>query len=288
LTEILLAIDRWLDERDASQSLGVRTPAFGSRAVKRISNPPPARLSLRPPRTLNENPAGVSVSAVDPINQSEPPIPLVRRSIPDDYRTHFDKGTDPGVGASSSFATLEMDEAGEPVIGLYRSKLAPSPPVPVGSEERLKEAQARIDGATSADSVVSGLMHGLEALATRALVLSVRGRVFEGRAGSSSLGDSDGLRTLRVDANQPTVLETAIQAGYFLGHMPPTPWHQGLRQLFGDGEVYVGRIDVSGRPALLFVMAGLQTAFGATRRADELAHASSRALERIVRSRKQG
>jgi hypothetical protein len=43
---------------------------------------------------------------------------------------------------------------------------------------------------------------------------------------------------------------------------------------------------VSGRPTLVVLMSAFASAYLATRRADQLAQAASRALERIVRERK--
>jgi hypothetical protein len=297
LTEVLLAIELWLDERDAAQSAGLRTPAFGTKAVKRPSSPAPARLSLRPPRALVEDDSGVPISSSEPLrhepatSQSEPPIPLVRRSlVPEDRTVHerLRKGTDPGVGTGSVVLVPETDEAGQPVIGLFRAK--PPPPVQISGvpEETVREALARLDRARAPDEVVRALVFGLDALATRTLVLAARAGAYEGRAGSASLGDSDRLRRIRIEIGKSAVLETAGQAGYYLGMLPPTPTHDGLRELFGDGEVYVARIEASGRPALFLVIAGMETAFGATRCADELARAASRAIERIVLARKQG
>jgi hypothetical protein len=301
LTELLLAIDLWLDERDAEQSSVGRTPAFGSRAVRKPSQPPTGRLSLRPPRALVEDESGVPVgpersSASSSVSPSAPPIPLVRRSLapdtPAQAQERWRKGTDPGVGTGGPQEMLpETDDAGQPVIGLFRSKLYQEPAVAVQigvlADELVKAALGQLDDATRPDQVTAALVHGLEALATRVLVLAVRAGKYEARAGSAGLCNADELRTLRLDAGIPSVLETAAADGYYLGLMPPTSSHDRLRELFGDGEVYVARIDVSDRPALLFVMAGLETAFGATRRADELARAAGRALERIVRDRKR-
>jgi hypothetical protein len=297
LTEVLLAIELWLDERDAAQSTGLRTPAFGTKAVKRQSSPPAARLSLKPPRALVEDDSGIprsrSPRTDPPPSASEPPIPLVRRSLVPEERApeRLRKGTDPGVGTGNVVMIPETDESGDPVIGLFRAK----PPreqlsavqITGVAEETVREALSRLDGAAAPDEVVAALVFGLGALATRTLVLAARGGSYEGRGGSSSLGDSERLRRVRVEAGVSSVLETAAGTGYYLGLLPATPIHDGLRELFGDGEVYVARIEASGKAVLFLVIAGLETAFGATRRADELARAAGRAIERIVRARKQ-
>jgi len=75
--------------------------------------------------------------------------------------------------------------------------------------------------------------------------------------------------------------------------LPMTPSHAPLRELFGgdaEHEVYVVPVMVSGHPSLVVVseIARLGASVDATRRADQLALASARALERIVVSRKRG
>lgn len=310
LTEVLLALELWLDERDALQATPSRTPAFGTRAVKKPSQPPPGRLSLRPPRALDSDPTGVPVARTpartSPVGEtpSEPPIPLVRRSLPPDETRaaraaeRYRKGTDPGVGtrALQVVDLPETDEAGQPVIGLLRSKPPPpqvspqvSPSVHISgvADEIVREASERLETAETPDQVVSGLVHGLEALATRAAVFAIRGGAYEARAGSSGLGDPERLRSVRLPAGEPSVIETAAESGYYLGLLPGTRVHDALRELFGDTEVYVARIALGDRPVLFPVMAGLETAFGATRRADELARNAARALERILRQRKR-
>jgi hypothetical protein len=303
LTELLLALELWLDERDAAHSAIGRTPAFGTRAVRKPSQPPTGRLSFRPPRALVADESGVPIGSDRPggvrtagASPSEPPIPLVRRSlapaVPQQAHERWRKGTDPGVGSGGPRELVtETDDAGQPVIGLYRSKLHHEPvaAVQIGvlPDEIVKAALSRLEHASGADQVIAALVHGLEALATRVLVLAVRAGKYEARAGSAGLGDPERLRMLRLEADVPSVLEAAAADGYYLGLMPHTTIHEQLRELFGDGEIYVARIDVSDRPALLFVMAGLETAFGATRRADELARAAGAALERIVRERKR-
>jgi hypothetical protein len=51
-------------------------------------------------------------------------------------------------------------------------------------------------------------------------------------------------------------------------------------------EVYVAPAIVAERPALVLLMAGFGPSLEATRRADRLTQAASRAIERIVRARK--
>jgi hypothetical protein len=116
----------------------------------------------------------------------------------------------------------------------------------------------------------------------------VRGKVFEGRE-SNDDGARAQIRSLVVSADRPSVLLTATQAGSYVGPVPETRVHADLARLLGGftEQIAVGTVLVSGRAALVYVMAGFDTAFLATRRAGELSQAAGKALERIVRKRRK-
>jgi hypothetical protein len=84
------------------------------------------------------------------------------------------------------------------------------------------------------------------------------------------------------------VLDRAIGEGAYLGRLVPADANDALQEWLGPsvGEVYARPVVVSGRPALVLLLASLQTSALATRRADELARAGGTALERILLARK--
>jgi hypothetical protein len=142
--------------------------------------------------------------------------------------------------------------------------------------------------ASTPEDVVAIVVKGLARVARRVIVLAVRGKVFEGRD-TNEPSVRDAVRALVVSGDRPSVLLTASQTGEYLGPMPQTLVHQDLYRLLGEpsGDIAVGSITVSGRAALLYAVAGLDTAYLATRRGAAIAEASGKALERILRQRGQ-
>ncbi|HVU03130.1 MAG TPA: hypothetical protein VHE30_15325 [Polyangiaceae bacterium] len=276
-----------------------RTPLFGVRAVER----PPSSV----PRAAVTRSATPMPAEARP---SEPPIPLVRvaSDIPAGPTTV--KGVAPQAAGASYASGVVVPKrsatpAAEPIIQLTRTKslvpaanasdssppdtLAGQPaPSPRSAPASLEAPLQELAEAKSAEDVVAILARALGAAARRVLVLAVRGKVFEGREASDpSLTDS--VRLLVVSADRPSVLLTASQTGQYVGPVPQTLVHQELFRLLGEpeGDIAVGSVAVSGRSALLWVAAGLDTAYLATRRGSALGDAAGKALERIVRDRKK-
>ena len=223
---------------------------------------------------------------------SGPPLPLVRRaqSVPDMKMPPVPVVKEP---------SLAMPDEDEPVLSLTRSKPRHTAPIPPPILEAppevplppLTASLEELEKAHNPDEVVTALVQGLAP--APALVLAVRGQAYEGRAGSAAL-DAQGVRRIRLAAGVPSVAETAVRQGYYLGTLPLTAVHGAIREVLGsdaDGEVYVTQVNVSNRPSLVVLMA-LTRALGgsveATRRADELCRAAGQALENIVVSKKRG
>jgi uncharacterized protein (UPF0548 family) len=221
---------------------------------------------------------------------SGPPLPLVRRAA--------------RSGANASLeAEDERDDApppsaredDEPVLSLTRSKprhTAPLPPPPMPPEPPSLEASlGELAKAQNPDEVVTALVAGLRP--APAIVLAVRGQAYEGRAGAALL-DAQGVRRIRLPAGVPSVAETAVRQGFYLGTLPLTATHGGIRDVLkrdADGEVYVTQVSVSSRPSLVVVIAlvkALGPSMQATRRVDELCRAAGHALESIVVTKKRG
>jgi hypothetical protein len=237
-----------------------RTPAFGSL----VSRPPPSVPTLRP--------AG-GESAPRP---SDAPIPLVRRASlpPAPVETH---------------ALLPVEP--EPVLSLTRPKapvdvVQSSRPVDlVPDDTAIAPALAALATAPDPDAVVQSLIDGVASVATAIAVFSVKAGTFQGRA-SRGVADPARLRALAIASTKPSVLETAIETGYYLGPLPPNETHAALGSLLGSRqEVCVSVVTVAGKPALLLVIAGFRSAFVATRRAEKLAKAAGDAFGRILRTR---
>jgi hypothetical protein len=256
-------------------------------------------------------------------NPSERPIPLVRVSGELPHAPATVKGVAPQGSASGHVSPVVVHTGtsnrtvSEPIIELTRAKsLAPpatvkgtgpstaplgsapdsttpsdsgddyggsGPPTPVEDSRR-----EELDEAKTPEDVVTVLVRGLSRVARRALVLAVRGKVFEGRDANDD-ATRVAIRSLVVSSDRPSVLLTAVQTGGYLGPIPETRVHADLaRPLAGFTEqIAVGTVLVSGRAALVYVIAGFDTAYLATRRAQDLALACGKTLERIVRGRRK-
>lgn len=289
--ELIAALDSALPAAPEPDEVSEHTPAFGTRALRRPSAPA-GRLSLAP---ADRPRARVSTEPREPDDEppKSAPIPLVRRSIEPPVAP-VRRGTNPGVGRAPRpevHWVEQHDDAGEPVIGLFRSKPPPPPESASleirGTPEELLDAGLRaIAAAVDADGVAHGLIEGASAAASQAIVLAARHGAFEGRHGSAGL-NLDRVRGLRIPADLASVLDTAARAGQFLGALPDDAVHAPLRGVFGGREIYATSVTLSGHLAMLLVLAELRGTFDATRRADRLAAAAGERLEAIVRARKR-
>jgi hypothetical protein len=214
-------------------------------------------------RVLRADPAAITAAlggTTPPRSPSAPPIPLVRKVVPDD----------------------------EPVLQLARPK-APRAAVPPGPLLPLGLAKAAFEQARTPDEVVTALVEGLAP--ARTLVLAVRATSYVGRGGSAAF-EREAVRRVQIVNSSPSVVQTAASAGFYLGVLPHTPPHAELRAFFGesDDEVYVVSVSASGHPTLVVVCepSALGASLESTRRIDALAAVAGQALERIVLRRKRG
>ncbi|MEZ4225691.1 MAG: hypothetical protein R3B13_32365 [Polyangiaceae bacterium] len=282
------ALEAWIDEMEAS--LGGKTPAFGTLVARRPSRTP-VRFSL-PPRPP------VAPRAV--LRESEPPpsqpIPLVKKTLEAAARPR--QTTSPGVGSiARPVIDVLADDEGEPVIGLYRSKPPPAlqadepPPQSIailGAPEEVFEA-AMSELATSEDPerIADLLAQGAISAASSALVLAVRAKRLLGRAVAGPVVELPDVRDIEIPRRLSRALDTALGTGHFLGSLPQDAVHAPLARVLGDGEVYLTRVSVYGRPTLLLALGRIISSFDASRRADQLAEQAARRLERIVELRKE-
>jgi hypothetical protein len=217
---------------------------------------------------------------------SGPPLPLIRKAPQQDEVTGSDE---PVLSLSRPKAEKKVTE---PIVlepsghesTAATSVVVDSQPEPV---EVVVEATER---AGAAEELVALLLRGMAPAPS--VVLSVRAGTYSGRAASPGL-PADRAQGIKLTAGAASVVETAVRTGLYLGALPHTPAHQGLRDLVGgdgDAEVYVIPVLASGHPTLVLVseIARLGPSVEATGRADELARAVGKALERIVMSKKRG
>jgi hypothetical protein len=230
----------------------------------------PVRLLRAREEVMREALRGLPGSATH-VAPSGPPLPLVRK------------------------APESQEDADEPVLSLARPKQTTgrkseaAAPKRAAPEELLVLLDA-IGRATMAEELAALLVRGMAPAPT--IVLSVKSGVYSGRAASPFL-PSEAVKRLKLEAGTPSIVETAARAGFYLGVLPRTAIHAPLRDAFGGGEgreLYVVPVLLSSHPTLMLVseIAVLGASVEASRRADELARAVARALERIVIEKKRG
>ena len=216
---------------------------------------------------------------------SGPPLPLVRRAVTGDLRA-------PSLGAAPRPTEPPMPEEApppsEPVLSLSRPKI-PAAVAALPLAVPLELARSAFEKTRTPDEIVEGLIFGLAP--ARTVVLAVRSGSYVGRAGSAGF-EREVVRKIEILNSSPSVVQTATRSGFYLGALPHTPAHDGLRALFGesDDEIYVASVSASGHPTLVVACdpGGLGGSVDATRRVDVLAIAAGQALERILVSRKRG
>ena len=245
---------------------------------------------LTHPRLTRLEEARVELKSPPRALPSEPPIPLVRRSL---------APARPWVGDAPEVSLIMPegeDFSPEPVLSLRRAKPLSAPERPREPEAagppwalEFEAAVAAIERAASPEQVVSGLCEGLRPV--RALVFAVRSTSFDVRGGSAALGAPGELRALSVPSGNGSLLDATARVGYYFG---PQAQLSALTSLVGrwgtpaDGDCYARTVNVSERPSLIVLMAGFRDSTEATRRADVLARTAGGVLENIVRSRKKG
>lgn len=261
-----------------------------------------AKVSVLPP---NRSPDALSSEAPIPLvkldtgARSDAPIPLVRRSmlpvrvpsvvpgkrsapppsvLPEAEGVALSwRSKPPPVDLVAGAAELNKQAARTPSV-------APRPAAPTSATVR-----ERLEDATSPEAVLEVLRDCLAPAAS--IVFAVKNASFDGRVASPAIEQRTSAKNISLLSHQPSVLETAVKSGFYLGPIPNTPNHRELREALPPdavNEVYVTVVTVSDRASLVWLLAGFEQSLDLTRRADEIALVSGRVLARILRERKRG
>ncbi|HEY6080574.1 MAG TPA: hypothetical protein VIW29_17290 [Polyangiaceae bacterium] len=225
--------------------------------------------------------------------RSDAPIPLVRRSM-------LPARAPSAVPAPRSVPPQSMPET-EGVALSWRSKPPPMDLIenvaaetsalarPSAAAPSPRTARERLESAAKPEEVLEVLRDAL--LPASSMVFAIKNASFDGRVASASVEQRTSIKQISVLSHQPSVLETAVKSGFYLGPIPNTPNHRELRDALppdAQNEAYVTIVTVSDRPSLVWLLAGFEQSLDLTRRADEVAQLAGRALTRILRERKRG
>lgn len=237
-------------------------------------------LPARPGADLGSD-APIPLVKLDSGARSDAPIPLVRRSLPPSPRAGAVPATE-GVSLSWRSKPPPADlVAGAEAERQAAAQISSVPPAP--------SARDRMEQASTPDAVLDVLRDCLGPAAS--IVFAVKNASFDGRVASPVVEARTQVKQISLLSHQPSVLETAVKSGFYLGPIPNTPNHRELRDALPPdavNEVYVTVVTVSDRPSLVWLLAGFEQSLDLTRRADEIALVAGRALARILRQRKKG
>jgi hypothetical protein len=239
-------------------------PSPAAPAVSFPSSPPPAM----PARTDAFVGAGSVARLSEP---PPPPAPAIPRApiVP---------------SPSPSKPTLELDPSELTPLPEERGPALPVPGATGATFASLAEILGAIARAVDRDAIIELALTAMLRVAERAAVFVVRREQFQGWVCNPAFGAEQQLRDVVVPQRMPSVLATAVAAGYYLGPIPGTAAHASLVGVMGRAsrEVSVVVVRVAGRPALLLLADELDDTLLGTRAMGEIASQVGAALERVV------
>jgi hypothetical protein len=286
LTVIERALERLATAAGPGPRQRLRTPALGS-ASPRFDAPtiqsssdvpiPLVRRSRSPVMTNNAEDAGRITR--DAIVLDPGSLPAARPSLADLSGSALDGVTIESlhVVIPRSAALPQIEEAPETLPLLTKTV--------VGLESVLDDLEC----AATRDDIVLAALRGMASVARRVGVFAVRRDAFTGWACTPSFATADEFRGIRIERRQDSVFSHAASEGWFFGTIPRNAVHEPLHTLLShvDTEVTIVAVRIQGRAAMLILGAQLIDTLIATRTAERVAHASAKALLRVLRSEKR-
>ncbi len=244
--------------------------------------------------------------------ESVPPIPLVRRPpLVTPAKPGTRRGLAPGPADNPAAAPVrgvrvvvprprDLEAApeartGAPTLtGEPLSPVANSPDLLHPGGSRMSLAVPAIDEFESVlgslavvddpEQVVESIAIGMAPITEELIVFAARAEGLSSRVRLDYAGQPERFAELDV----PKDADCSIQAALIQGQVLRAPTPEDLLLFVGQpAEVCATRVEVHGRPALVFAAAGFSDSYEVTRRADRLAKASADALARIIRARKR-
>jgi hypothetical protein len=242
--------------------------------------------------------------------ESNPPIPLVRRSRGVEAIGQLQEAD---IIEQTGSDQVAMDDRGQPILALRHSKVPKSlatpgpfgrragdgppptargpfsPETPDAPFDDVEPALDAMQAATTRDEVMDALIRGMSAVARGVGLFAIRNGAFRGIKCNRKLCNPIQWRQVAISVGKSTVLAETMDAGSYLGPVPDDPDHAPLLSMIGrtGGEVALAVVRVSRRPVLLVLADDLEDTLIATHRADQLTRAAGEALSRILREGKE-
>jgi hypothetical protein len=208
----------------------------------------------------------------------EIPIPLKRRSIA------------PGTVVELGPPVVEKEPRsdGEPVLELRRRKSTFPPDQPLLPTESPLE---RIRGATDRDRILELVVEAVRPVAPRVAVFAVRKDALLGWTCSQEMADRNVLRAARFTPGPVTALDGVLASeGSTFVRIPRDATHAPLLAGLSRapaGDVALVPIRVESRAVALVMADGYGDALATAKHLEDVAHAASEALARLLRERRK-
>ncbi len=255
------------------------TPAFGTAAIMPLRRPP-ARWSATDNSAEERRPTprrGLSLPPVQTTeSQSEPPIPLVR---PIPHRAVQTSELPHGVPPLENTAS----RTNAPLLSSQGELASPRGSTP---QEKTAQILSELENKKSPKEVLLGFGQAVSMVARRAAVFALRSGHFE----LEYIFPSHLAHKVSVSSTEPSVLQIACQAGYYLGPLQRGAQSDLLVEALGidaDSEIYIVPVVVAERPAALIVAGLIDNTFAATRLIDQIAKRGGAILEKLVHQRRR-
>ncbi len=146
---------------------------------------------------------------------------------------------------------------------------------------------AQLRAATSRDEVLSLIEKSARAVAVRVGLFVYRKDTLVGWSCSPEFGAAAALRELSIPVHSPSLLDTVLGGGVYLGPLLGSVGASILRAMrTATRDVAIVAVHVSGKPAVVVVCDELGDTLRATRHLDVLAKVAGEALERVIRKRR--
>jgi hypothetical protein len=280
-----------------------QTPAWGT---PRMTPPPSAPYASRPVAAVARIPPPVMASVTSSTRRffvgmrsaasDRPPAPPPAAGLPasDDPRVHVHTPAQ-RRGPNMTMQEIEpptrrmRDAPAFPLLAALPKVLPPlAPPQP--PPEHFPDPAAtlgQLRAATSRDEVLFLVEKSARAVATRVALFVYRKDALVGWSCSPEFGAVQELRSVSIAVHSPSLLDTVLAGGVYLGPLMGSVGAAILRMMrTATRDVAIVAIHVAGKPAVVILCDELYDTLLATRHLDVLAKVAGEGLARVIRARR--